>query len=117
MHRSAFYLGLAHLSWLIGDGTEAAVIDPRRDCAVYAEMAHRRGCRITHIFETHRNEDLVSGAPDLAAITGARVHHGPDDKLDVAYAETVREGDHFTFGGLRGNYRGTPGVIIRGILR
>ncbi|MAB13256.1 rhodanese-like domain-containing protein [Parvibaculum sp.] len=101
--------GLAHLSWLIGDGTEAAVIDPRRDCAVYAEMAHRRGCRITHIFETHRNEDLVSGAPDLAAITGARVHHGPDDKLDVTYAETVREGDHFTFGGLTLCVMETPG--------
>ena len=28
--------GLAHLSWLIGDGTEAAVIDPRRDCAISA---------------------------------------------------------------------------------
>lgn len=55
--------GLSHLSYLIGAGGKAAVIDPRRDCAIYAEKARAAGLEITHIFETHRNEDLVSGAP------------------------------------------------------
>ncbi len=40
-------------------------------------MACQKGCRNTDIFETHRNEDLISGAPILAPITGATVHHGP----------------------------------------
>ncbi|SDZ77628.1 MBL fold metallo-hydrolase [Microbulbifer marinus] len=101
--------GLAQLSYLIGDGNEAAVIDPRRDCDDYAQMARQRGCRITHIFETHRNEDLISGAPILSEITGAPVHHGPNAAGDVTYADTVREGDTFTFGEMTLKVLETPG--------
>lgn len=68
--------GLSHLSYLIGAGGKAAVIDPRRDCEIYVEKARSEGLRITHIFETHRNEDLVSGGPILAEMTGAQVFHG-----------------------------------------
>ena len=53
--------GLAHYSYLIGDGSQAAVIDPRRDAGVYVEKATRAGMRISHILETHRNEDYVIG--------------------------------------------------------
>ena len=101
--------GLAQLSYIIGDGNEAAVIDPRRDCEIYAQMARERGCRITRIFETHRNEDLISGAPILANITGAPVHHGPNAAGDVEYASTVNEGDRFTFGQLGLKVLETPG--------
>jgi hydroxyacylglutathione hydrolase len=31
--------GLAHYSYLIGDGNETVVIGLRRDCSVYVEMA------------------------------------------------------------------------------
>ena len=101
--------GLAQLSYLIGDGSEAAVIDPRRDCEIYARKVRERGCRITHIFETHRNEDLISGAPILAAMTGAAVHHGPHAAGEVAYADIVGEGDSFSFGNLRLKVLETPG--------
>ena len=101
--------GLAHLSYLLGDGGEAAVIDPRRDCELYIEMARARGCRITHVFETHRNEDLVSGAPVLAQMTGAIVHHGPNAAGNVAYAETVHDGDVFELGKIRLQVIETPG--------
>lgn len=101
--------GLAHLSYLVGDGGEAAVIDPRRDCELYLELAHARGCRITHVFETHRNEDLISGAPVLAALTGAEVHHGPNPERPVVYADTVREGKRFAFGKLELAVLETPG--------
>ncbi len=92
--------GLAHLSWLIGDDGEAAVIDPRRDCEIYIEKASAAGCRITHVFETHRNEDLISGAPALADLTGASVHHGPNADGEVVYACTAREGDSFCLGAM-----------------
>ncbi|MEE4382095.1 MAG: MBL fold metallo-hydrolase [Pseudomonadales bacterium] len=101
--------GLAHLSWVVGSGTEAAVVDPRRDVDVYLDIAHAHGCRITRIFETHRNEDLVSGAPLLAARTGAAVHHGPNPAEPIAYAETVRDGDRFTLGGVELRVLETPG--------
>ena len=35
--------GIAHYSYLVGDGGEAAVIDPRIDCGLYVEEAHLQG--------------------------------------------------------------------------
>ena len=101
--------GLSHLSYLVGNAGQAFVVDPRRDCEVYLELATKAGCRITHIFETHRNEDLLSGAPVLAELTGATVFHGPNAAGDVAYAETVHDGDRFEFGSLHLQVLETPG--------
>lgn len=101
--------GLSHLSYLIGSGGAAAVIDPRRDCDIYMDMAAERGCRITHIFETHRNEDLLSGAAVLARRSGANVYHGPNAADNVVYAATVREGDTFDIGNMRLCAIETPG--------
>src|SRR3546814_12666941 len=82
--------GLSHLSYLIGSGGKAAVIDPRRDCECYVEMARAEGLEITHIFETHRNEDLVSGAPILTAMTGARVLPGAPTRVLSGTSLSVR---------------------------
>ncbi|HKJ64059.1 MAG TPA: MBL fold metallo-hydrolase, partial [Desulfopila sp.] len=99
--------GIAHLSYIIGDGSEAAVIDPRRDCQIYIDTAAARGMSITRIFETHRNEDYVTGSQDLARKTGAAIHHG--HKIDFAYGEDVAEGDSFALGDLRLEILETPG--------
>ncbi|KHK93602.1 MBL fold metallo-hydrolase [Novosphingobium malaysiense] len=101
--------GLSQLSYLIGSGGRAAVIDPRRDCEIYLEKARAAGLEITHIFETHRNEDLVSGAATLSRETGARVLHGPNSAGDVVYAETTHEGDCFAIGQLEIRVIETPG--------
>jgi hydroxyacylglutathione hydrolase len=58
--------GIAHNSYLIGSGSDAAVIDPRRDCQIYVDLAQRHGLKIKHIFETHRNEDYVVGSLELS---------------------------------------------------
>lgn len=91
--------GLAHLSYLIGDGGKAAVIDPRRDCQCYIDTARARGLEITHVFETHRNEDLISGARILSERTGAQVYHGPNPDQPISFAKTVREGECVPIGG------------------
>lgn len=101
--------GLSHLSYLVGSGGKAAVIDPRRDCDVYLETARAEGLEITHIFETHRNEDLVSGAPILANMTDAEIFHGPNAEGNVVYATTTREGDRFEIGQLAIEVIETPG--------
>lgn len=101
--------GLSHLSYLLGSDGQAAVIDPRRDCDIYVEKARAAGLRITHIFETHRNEDLVSGAPMLAALTGASVYHGPNPEQPIVYAQTAREADSFAIGQLEIKVLETPG--------
>ncbi|QDM40381.1 MBL fold metallo-hydrolase [Altererythrobacter sp. TH136] len=101
--------GLSHLSYLVGSGGKAAVIDPRRDCEIYVEKARAEGLEITHILETHRNEDFVSGAPVLAEMTGATVFHGPNADGEVVYAQTTREGDRHKIGSLEIAVLETPG--------
>ena len=101
--------GLAHLSYLIGSGGKAAVIDPRRDCEIYLEKARAEGLEITHIFETHRNEDLITGSPILSEMTGATVLHGPNPAGAVTFAKTAKEGDTFEIGQLTIEVIETPG--------
>ncbi|MFO7941995.1 MAG: thiamine pyrophosphate-dependent enzyme, partial [Bacillota bacterium] len=99
--------GIAHQSYLLGSDTEAAVIDPRRDWWTYTERAAELGMHIRYVFETHRNEDLVTGSCDLMRETGARVFHG--DALDFEYGETVNDGDEFSLGKLKVRALATPG--------
>ena len=105
--------GLAHLSYILGDGAEAIVIDPRRDCDVYLDLAAREGMRITHIFETHRNEDYAVGSLDLARLSGAVIHHGA--AMAFAYGESTREGDTFDVGDLHLRVLETPGHTMESI--
>jgi hydroxyacylglutathione hydrolase len=99
--------GLAHFSYFISSGGGAVVIDPRRDCQVYLDLARRGETRIRHVFETHRNEDYVIGSLELARLTGARIYHGPG--LDFRYGESLGDGQQFQFGGLRLTAIHTPG--------
>ncbi len=105
--------GIAHLSYILGDGLDAVVIDPRRDCGIYAEIAAQQGVRITRIFETHRNEDYIIGSQDLARRSGAAIHHGK--ALDFSYGEGVSEGDTFDVGDLRLRILETPGHTFESI--
>lgn len=100
--------GLAHFSYLVGDGTDAVVIDPRRDCDVYVRMASEAGMRITNILETHRNEDYVIGSVELAARTGARIWHAEPD-LAYGYGEIAGDGQTWKAGALNIQAIYTPG--------
>lgn len=100
--------GLAHYSYLVGDGVEAVVIDPRRDVEVYVERAAREGLRITHILETHRHEDFVVGSVELAARTGATIWHA-DAQWDYHYGQPVTDGQRWSVGRLVLEAIHTPG--------
>ncbi len=99
--------GLSHLSYVVGDAGEAAVIDPRRDSEAYLDIASRYEARITHVIETHRNEDYVVGSVEVARRTGAEVLHGPN--MDWDYGRTVEEGFEIRLGNLRLRVLETPG--------
>ena len=105
--------GLSHLSYIIGHGGRAAIVDPRRDCEIYFEIASRNGASITHIFETHRNEDYVIGSTELAIKTGAKIYHGKT--FDFEYGEPVSTGDTFEFGDLVLKVIETPGHTYESI--
>jgi hydroxyacylglutathione hydrolase len=98
--------GLAHLSYLVGSDGKAAVIDPRRDCQIYLDIADEDGLRISHVLETHRNEDYVTGSCELASMTGAPIHHGD---LDFGYGRLIREGDEIDLGQALLRAISTPG--------
>lgn len=99
--------GLAHFSYIIGSGGQAAVIDPRRDTGIYLDSAAENGMKITGIFETHRNEDYATGSAELADTCRAPVYHGA--ALPFLYGMPVRDGDRFPFGSLLLTIRETPG--------
>jgi hydroxyacylglutathione hydrolase len=98
---------LAQISYFVGSESEAIVIDPRRDCQVYVDIAQREGMRIRNIFETHRNEDYVIGSLELAHLTGAKIYHGPG--LDFKYGEALKDGQEFFFGKVKMTAIHTPG--------
>ncbi len=100
--------GLAHYSYLIGDGTKAAVIDPRRDSEIYKKKAQEAGLAIKFILETHRNEDYIIGSNELASQTGAEIWHA-DSQLDYAYGQSVRDGQIWDIGQLKIRAIHTPG--------
>jgi hydroxyacylglutathione hydrolase len=99
--------GIAHNSYFIGSGSDAAVIDPRRDCQIYTDLAQQHGLKIKHIFETHRNEDYLIGSLELNRLTDAKIYHGPG--LDWKYGNTLVDGQVFKIGNLKLTAIFTPG--------
>jgi hydroxyacylglutathione hydrolase len=104
---------LAHNSYIVGADREATVIDPRRDCLIYASIAERENMKITKIFETHKNEDYVSGSRELARATGAEILHGAREEF--GFGTDVREGETFGIGPLELEVVETPGHTVGSI--
>ncbi|WP_052850230.1 MBL fold metallo-hydrolase [Streptomyces avicenniae] len=63
--------------WIVGDDTEAYVIDPAHDAA--AVEAALGGRTLRGILCTHAHDDHVGAAPALADRTGAPILLHPDD--------------------------------------
>jgi len=105
--------GLAHISYVIGSGSEVAVIDPRRDCQAYINIAKREGAKIKHVFETHRNEDYVIGSIELANLMSARIYHGSGVQFE--YGRRLKDGQEFAIGALKLVAIRTPGHTDEGM--
>jgi hydroxyacylglutathione hydrolase len=105
--------GLAHLSYMIGDNNQCAVIDPRRDIEAYLEVARDHEVEITHIVETHVHADFVSGSRELAARTGATIYGGQiENQTQGDYGfdiETLQDGDTLQVGDVELRALHTPG--------
>ncbi|HTY46841.1 MAG TPA: MBL fold metallo-hydrolase [Methanomassiliicoccales archaeon] len=99
--------GLSHFSYFVGNGRTAFVVDPRRDVEAYLDLAKRNEMNITHILETHRNEDYVIGSQELVERTGAKVLHGAG--LPWRYGEIAKDGMRVRFGDLLLEALSTPG--------
>lgn len=110
-----FYLGcLAHASYYLGSGEEAAVIDPQRDVQQYLDEAAANGQRIKYIIETHSHADFVSGHIELADKTGAEIIYGARANTKFP-THKVTDGDELRLGKIKLKFLETPGHTPEGI--
>ena len=86
------------LSYVVGSGDEALVVDPSLEVDLYVALARSRGWRITRVVDTHLHADHLSGARDLAARTGASLHLSPFDAFEFDF-HPLREGERFSLSG------------------
>lgn len=105
---------LAQASYLIGcqKAGVAAVIDPKRDVDTYIDIANQNGMKITHVMETHIHADFLSGARELAALTGAKMYLSNEGGEGWEYEfphEGLKDGDSFMVGNLKFDVMHTPG--------
>ena len=105
---------LAQASYFIGcqKAGVAAVIDPKRDVDTYLEIAKQNNMQITHIFETHIHADFLSGARELAAVTGAKMYLSDEGGEGWQYEfahEGLKHGHQLMVGNLKIEVLHTPG--------
>lgn len=105
---------LAQASYFIGcqKAGVAIVIDPKRDVDTYLEIAEQNNMKITHVTETHIHADFLSGARELASITGATLHlsdeGGPEWQYEFPHLG-LKDGDTINVGNLKFEVLHTPG--------
>jgi hydroxyacylglutathione hydrolase len=83
---------LGDRSYLVHDGSAAAVIDPQRDIDRVIALAEREQVRITHVAETHIHNDYISGGLALSRETGAAYLVNAADPVSFR-REPVADGD------------------------
>ena len=81
--------GKGCLSYVVGAGQRAVVIDPSRDLPQYLDVAKRYGWTITHVLDTHLHADHLSGARELAAAADASLWLNPADPFRFDFEPLV----------------------------
>jgi glyoxylase-like metal-dependent hydrolase (beta-lactamase superfamily II) len=66
--------GKGCLSYVVGSGGNAVVIDASLASDVYLELAAKRRWKITHVLDTHVHADHLSRSRKLAELTGATLY-------------------------------------------
>jgi hydroxyacylglutathione hydrolase len=99
---------LGDRSYLVHDGTSAAVIDPQRDIDRVLEVSDRLGVRIVVVAETHVHNDYVTGGLALASHTGAAYVVAASEEVDFERMPAT-DGDRWPVGVLGLTAVATPG--------
>lgn len=99
------------LSYIIGSGDEAIVIDAALDPQVYIGLARENGWRIRYVTDTHIHADYLSRTRALAKASIAT--HVLIDTANVEYAfSPVRNGERLHFGKASLEVIHTPGHTL-----
>src|SRR5919199_2175399 len=106
--RQILHEDLGCASYVIADGGEAAVVDPKWEVEEYLALADEHDFRITHILETHNHADHVSGHGRLSEATGARIAISRDAGVEYEHVP-LSDGDEIRVGGVTIAALATPG--------
>ena len=96
LFRQVLHEDLGCASYLIADGSEAAIVDPKWEIEDYLALAAEQELAIAHVLETHDHADHLSGRGRLVKATGATV-------------AALADGDTFELGDARITALATPG--------
>ncbi len=99
---------LGDRSYVVHDGSVAAVIDPQRDIDRVLDILDEHQLRLEAVLETHIHNDYVTGGLALSEQRGARYYVGADDKVDFDRT-AVADGDVIEVGRIRLTAVHTPG--------
>lgn len=96
------------LSYVIGSGTEAVVIDAALDPDVYLSIVQQNGWKIKFVMDTHIHADYVSRTGELANASGAKHLLINDAKVAFNF-EGVKHGEKVNIGKVEIEFIHTPG--------
>src|SRR5712691_3161186 len=100
--------GKGCLSYLIGAGEEAFVIDASLDPHIYLDLARSHGWQITSVFDTHIHADHLSRSRELAQISGAMIFLPDQQRVSFPFT-AIRDGDTLAIPHLMLTALHTPG--------
>jgi glyoxylase-like metal-dependent hydrolase (beta-lactamase superfamily II)/rhodanese-related sulfurtransferase len=100
--------GKGCLSYVVGSGGEAAVIDASVQPEIHLRVAEERGWRIIHVLDTHVHADHLSRSRALAELAGAKLHMPEGAPVSYPFSP-LGEGDRVRIGSSRLEGLRTPG--------
>lgn len=103
--------GKGCLSYLIGSGETAAVIDPSLPPGVYLDLARAWGWRIAYVLETHVHADHLSRARRLSELSGAGLCLPGQQRVCFPFA-ALEDGSALAIGGAELRALRTPGHTL-----
>ena len=103
--------GKGCLSYVVGSGDEAAVIDASLPSSVYLNLARDRGWRIRYVLDSHIHADHLSRGRRLAADAGATLLLPEQHRVRFPYT-AVSDGDRVTVGNAVLVAHRTPGHTL-----
>jgi hydroxyacylglutathione hydrolase len=99
---------LGDRSYVVHDGTTAAVIDPQRDIDRVLAVVEEHDLDVTHVLETHNHNDYVTGGVELARVLDATYVMSAAEETFFAF-HGVADGDELAVGALQVRVLATPG--------
>ncbi len=100
--------GKGCLSYVVGSGSEAAVIDAALEPEVYLDLAGSHGLKINRVLDTHVHADHLSRSPKLAELSSATLHLPEGAPVSYPFS-ALREGNELGIGAAKLKALRTPG--------